>query len=113
MFDSFCIEKILAGEKTVTRRLLKVGGRRPAIPGTIHRLKVDRTPKVYGYILINSCTPEILGDIDDEEAKKEGFNNVQEYVEYFMDVNNLDIVTCHEPVWRVRFTLLPEEVYHE
>ena len=37
MFDKYCIEKILAGGKTVTRRLPK--GKRPAVPGKSINLK--------------------------------------------------------------------------
>lgn len=106
MFDMYCIEKILAGEKCVTRRLIKPGGRRPAIPGTIHLLKVDRTPKTFGKIFINSLTQTQIRDIDEKEAKMEGFDSVKEYIDYFMDVNNIDILSDYDWVWRVRFTLL-------
>lgn len=104
MFDKFCIEKILNGEKTVTRRLPH--GRRPAIPGKIHKLKADRTKKTYGLILIEDCYLELIKEIDDEEAKKEGFSSRKEYIDYFMDINNIDILNDYDLVWRVSFTLL-------
>ena len=104
MFDKYCIEKILAGEKTVTRRLPK--GKRPAVPGKIHKLKVDRTPKTYGLILITDCSLGLIADIDDREAKKEGFSSRQEYIDYFMDVNDIDILSDYDFVWRVEFELL-------
>ena len=87
MFDNYCIEKILNKEKCVTRRLPAKNGRRPAVPGTIHKLKKDRTKDVYGKILINSCTLTLIKDINDKEAKMEGFNSRKEYIDYFMDIN--------------------------
>lgn len=104
MFDMYCIEKILAGEKTVTRRLPR--GKRPAVPGKIHKLKVDRTEKTFGSILITDCYLSLIADIDDREAKKEGFNSRQEYIDYFMDVNDIDILSDYDLVWRVEFELL-------
>ena len=104
MFDKFCVDKILAGEQTVTRRLPK--GRQPAIPGKIHKLKIDRTKDVYGLILITDCYLGRIGDIDEKEAKKEGFSSRQEYIDYFMDINNIDILLDYDLVWVVEFELL-------
>lgn len=104
MFDKFCVDKILEGKKTVTRRLPK--GRQPARVGKIHKLKIDRTKKTYGLILITDCYLEMIKDIDDKEAKKEGFNSRQEYINYFMDINNIDILNDYDLVWRIEFELL-------
>lgn len=106
MFDEFCINKIKNKEKCVTRRLMKPGGRRPAVPGTIHKLKKDRTKDIHGFIFINSCTPTLIKDIDDKEAKLEGFGSRKEYIDYFMEVNNIDILNDYDMVWRVRFKYL-------
>lgn len=112
MFDKYCVDKIRNGEKCVTRRLIK-SGRRPAIPGTIHRLKIDRTKDVYGFILINSCSESLIGDIDDKEAQREGFASRKEYIDYFMDKNDIDILSDYDLVWRVRFTYLGEDIYEK
>lgn len=104
MFDEYCIKKILSGEKTVTRRL--PSKKRPAIPGKVHKLKVDRTEKTFGFILIKDCFLSLIADIDENEAKKEGFNSRQEYIDYFMNVNNIDILSDYDFVWRVEFELL-------
>lgn len=106
IFDEFCINKILEGKKGVTRRLPAKNGRRPAVPGTIHKLKKDRTKDVYGKILINSCVLTFIKDIDDREAMLEGFSSRKEYIDYFMDINDIDILSDYDLVWRVRFTLL-------
>ena len=104
MFDKFCVDKILEGKKTVTRRLLK--GRQPARVGKIHKLKIDRTKKTYGLILITDCYLEAIKNIDDKEAKKEGFETRKEYLNYFMNINNIDILDDHDLVWRIEFELL-------
>lgn len=104
MFDKFCINKILEGRKTVTRRIPH--GRRPAVPGKIHKLKIDRTPKTYGLILIKNCDLTLVKDIDTIEADKEGFDSRKEYLEYFMDINNIDILNDYDLIWRIEFELL-------
>lgn len=110
MFDEYCINKIINGEKTVTRRLISPSRRRPAVPGTVHKLKKDRTQKTYGYILINSCSQSQIKDITDEEAKKEGFETAKKYIDYFMNVNDIDILSDYDWVWRVRFTYLGNDI---
>ena len=104
MFDMYCIEQILNGNKTVTRRLPK--GRRPAVPGKIHKLKKDRTKKTFGLILITDCYLRLVKEIDDNEAKKEGFSSRKEYIDYFMDINDIDILSDYDLVWVVEFELL-------
>ena len=104
MFDRFCVDKILEGKKTVTRRLPK--GRQPARVGKIHKLKIDRTKKTYGLILITDCYLEAIKNIDDKEAKKEGFETKKEYLDYFMNINNIDILDNNDLVWRIEFELL-------
>lgn len=101
MFDVYTVSQILAGNKTVTRRL--AGGRRPAIPGSLHKLKIDRTKKTYGLIRIESCRLEQLKDLTDEEAIKEGFNNKKHYLKYFQHLNGS--IAPSQWIWRVEFEL--------
>ena len=104
MFDKFCIEKILSGYKTVTRRI-KRNNKRPAIPGKIHKLKIDRTDKTYGYIRIISCDKESIEatmNMNQVEAIKEGFNDADEFKRYWLDKNP----NRSNEVWRVEFELL-------
>lgn len=102
MFDVFCLSQILSGRKDVTRRI--PSGKRPAVPGHIHKLKIDRTKKTYGLILIEDCRLEKLGDLTDEEARREGFNCKEHYLKYFKHLNG--DVNPDELVWRVQFELL-------
>ena len=77
MFDELTKDLIVTGRKTVTRRLRK-NDKRPAIPGTFHKLKIDRTPKTYGYIYIISCKKGHLGSLTSYDAILEGFNSKRE-----------------------------------
>lgn len=104
IFDKFSIKKILNGEKYVTRRIPY--GRRPAVPGKIHKLKADRTKKTYGLILIEECELSRVKDIDDKEAKREGFNSRQEYINYFIKVNNINGLAEDDLLWRIKFEVL-------
>ena len=102
MFDVYCVSQILAGNKDVTRRMPY--GKRPAVPGHIHKLKIDRTKNTYGLILIEDCRIERLSQLTDEEARREGFNDKEHYMNYFRHLNGN--VADDELVWRIKFELL-------
>ena len=102
MFDVYCVSQILAGNKDVTRRMAT--GKRPAIPGHIHKLKIDRTKNTYGLILIEDCRLERLNQLTDTEAHREGFNNKEHYINYFKHLNG--DVADDELIWRIQFELL-------
>ena len=104
MFDIYTVSQILSGDKYVTRRMVKVNNKRPAVPGHIHKLKIDRTNKCYGSILINSCDIERLSDLTEEEAIREGFNSKEHYLKYFRHLNGNIDDDVH--VWRIEFELL-------
>lgn len=102
MFDVYTVSQILAGNKTVTRRM--PFSRRPAVPNHYHKLKIDRTVKTYGLILILSCELEKLSNLTNEEAIKEGFNNKEHYLKYFKYLNG--DVNENQLVWRIEFELM-------
>lgn len=104
MFDELTVRKIQRYEKSVTRRLPRKDGHRPAIPGSVHKIKIDRTENVYGYIKIISCEKEKLGCLCDEWAKLEGFNTKEEYLQYFKKVNGTD--DPKQIVDKITFTLI-------
>lgn len=103
MFDEQTLDLILKGKKTQTRRL-RNDDNRPAVPGNIHKLKIDRTSKTYGYIEIISCEKAVFGDITETDAHKEGFKNVKEYTKYFTSVNGE--VKKSTPIWVINFKLV-------
>lgn len=86
MFDLLCVFLIHRQGKWQTRRKYNPN-RRPAIPGQVHKIKIDRTKDVYGYIEILKVYPQKFGDITHFEATAEGFKSVEEYKEYFQKVN--------------------------
>lgn len=102
MFDVYTVSQILAGNKTVTRRM--PSGRRPAVPNHYHKLKIDRTTNTYGLILILSCELEKLSELTNEEAIKEGFNSREHYLKYFRHLNG--DVDEDQLVWRIEFELM-------
>lgn len=103
MFDEQTLDLILKKKKTQTRRL-RNDDNRPAVPGNIHKLKIDRTSKTYGYIEILSCEKAVFGDITESDAHKEGFKSVKEYTEYFISVNGE--VKKSTPIWVINFKLV-------
>lgn len=108
MFDEITKNAICIACKKVTRRLYNPN-RRPAIPahegGKPHKIKIDRTPVVYGEIEITACYTSTLGDMTEDDAHREGFNTLHDYKEYFYQVNGhidddeLIWVVEFEPIW--------------
>lgn len=100
MFDKETKNKICYGWKITTRRLFNPK-RRPAIPGKIHKIKIDRTPIVYGEIEIIDCYPQKFGRMTEVDAHLEGFDNLWEYKKYFFKKNGF--IEDDELVWVIDF----------
>ena len=113
MYDDKCVNWMCNRQKSEIRRLYNPN-RRPGIPGAIHWIKKDRTPKVYGQYLVLSCKPQRFGDLTDEDAQHEGnFKNAQEYKEYFYSVNGH--IEDDDLVWVMKFLIIwtnPEGTVH-
>ena len=96
LFKKRFIEKILAGEKTQTRRL---GGRRYKVGG-VYAVRDGWSKPVRAYIRITRCFTQRLGDISPEDVEKEGFKSFEEFVDaWVMIYGSWDpeqIVTCYE-----------------
>lgn len=105
MFDEYTKNQILAGKKVVTRRLRK-NNHRPAIPNTLHKLKIDRTKMTYGSLYIISCEKGTLGKLNNLDAVLEGFNSKEEYLTYFKNINGTDAVNT--PIWIIKFKYIPK-----
>ena len=100
MFDKKTKNLICNGWKVVTRRKFNPN-RRPAIPGTTHKIKIDRTKKVYGKIEIIACYPQKFGDITESDAHHEGFNSLREYKKYFFEKNGF--TESNDLIWVIEF----------
>jgi hypothetical protein len=106
--------KVMAGEKTVTRRLVSENPRSPWWREQCS-LKVDHTyavcpgrgKRAIGRVRITGVNLEQLGDLDDDEAFREGFTTKVEFVDAFTAINgSYDPATL---VWRVEFVVVPAE----
>jgi hypothetical protein len=97
---------ILVGTKTETRRLWK---RQRAKVGSVHLAKLKMLSKEYfARLQINYVFQQRLGDITDEQVRKEGYSTRDEYFKKLCEINKmpyhprvLDMV-----VWVVGFELV-------
>jgi hypothetical protein len=105
---------VMAGKKTVTRRLVSENPRSPWWRGGCKK-KVGRDYAVcpgrgkhaIGRVVITEVTLEHLGDVGPGEARREGFSDVRAFQQEFATING-----CFEPdtlVWRIAFRVLPVE----
>jgi hypothetical protein len=79
LFKRALLEKILKGEKTQTRRSMqRKPGRRVYTVGEIVGIRVGYTKPV-AHIQIKKRFEQRLGDITEEQARKEGFSSVEEF----------------------------------
>lgn len=106
MFDKLTKNQIILGRKSVTRRIRKEDNNPPAVVGNIHKLKIDRTKKVYGYLLITSVEKGYFNDLNNIDIIKEGFHSLKEYREYFFKINNVQIQ--NPPIWIISFKYLKD-----
>jgi len=75
-FKADSLEKILKGEKTMTRR---VPGVRSCEVGRVYRVRYGWSEKVKYHILITRKFQEKLGAISLEDVHKEGYGSLEEF----------------------------------
>lgn len=104
IFKPVLVEKILSGEKTVTRRpvtsrecFYKVGKEYALQPG-MGRVTVGR-------IVVLGVDELYLSQIDNEDAVNEGFNDAAEFKEYWADLYDGKF-DKQMKVWRIHFELV-------
>ena len=95
-FERRFVEAILSGKKTVTRRMWT----RPLVQvGSIQTFVWKYSKKgIFANAKITQLARGKLGDITESEARKEGFKNLEELVEYFGKRWN-----PNREIWIVRF----------
>jgi hypothetical protein len=85
-------EKVLAGEKTETRRVVKDGEVECRyVPGRDYAVQPGRGKRAIGRIYITDVRREKLKEITHEGALREGYPTVPAFLDY----------------WRIRFELVP------
>ena len=113
-FQPELAEKVMAGEKTVTRRLVS---HNPRSPWFVDRcsLKVNHSYAVcpgrgkhaIGRVVVTSVELVPLDPIDADEAHLEGFESVAAFWDAFNAINpNVD---AGEYVWRIAFQRVADE----
>jgi N4-acetylcytidine amidohydrolase len=98
LFKSHLAEKVRAGRKTQSRRISKVRYRE----GSVQPVQENYKPgKAKDHIKINRRYEQKLGDVTEEQAIAEGFNNLEEFKAEWCAItkkpwNPEQIVTAYE-----------------
>jgi hypothetical protein len=102
---------VVAGEKTVTRRLCSDNPRSPwwrerctYQPGKVFTVNPGRGVTRIGEARVTSCRRMPLGRLSFSEARKEGFSDPRQFMAAFAGINGE-----YDPelmVWRVEFVAL-------
>ncbi|MGB9886282.1 MAG: ASCH domain-containing protein [Moorellales bacterium] len=72
-------ELIVSGRKTQTRRL----GRKRWKVGSVHQCRTSRRAKPFALVRITGVRRERLGDISEEDVRREGYGSVEAYRKAF------------------------------
>ena len=102
LFKRCFIEDILTGRKTQTRRMHKKNIRKA---GSIQACKSDMLGEPFCKVLITRVFSQMLCDISEADARKEGFVDKEEFLKFVnMDFKRLGsgVVTVYE------FRVIPE-----
>jgi len=96
LFKRHHIKKILRGEKTQTRRV----SQRKYKVGKVYGVRDNWFGQPKAHILITRRFRQRLGDITEEDIRKEGYNSLEEFKEAWITINGSwdpdQIVTVYE-----------------
>jgi hypothetical protein len=111
-FQPELAEKVMRGEKTVTRRLVSDNPRSPWYrggcslkPGRDYAVCPGRGKNAIGRVRVKSVRLVALGRLSQEEARREGFASAVEFFSAWCAING-----CYhagEHVWRIEFEVVP------
>ena len=83
MFKRELLDLVVSGKKTQTRRLHK----RVLREGRIYALKRSWIESTGDYIKITRVTRQRLGEVNEDEAAKEGFSSIEEFQKAWIRIN--------------------------
>ena len=102
--------KVMAGEKTVTRRRMSDNPRSPwyrercsLVVGRSYAVCPGRGKVAIGRVIITAVDRSFLGAVSGHEARAEGFPNAWSFWEAWVQIN--DKFDPAEYVWRVTFVV--------
>lgn len=102
--------KVMSGEKTVTRRVLSDNRRSPwwreccsLEVGRDYAVCPGRGKPAIGRVRVLSARLTLLWNIDDEDARREGFVDRDEFLNAWFDINGR---SGDEGVWRIEFEVV-------
>lgn len=117
MFRPELAAKVMSGEKTVTRRLCSDNPRSPwwreecrLKVGRDYAVQPGRAKHAICRAVVVSVHRELLGHLDDLEARREGFSGANAFEAAFVAINGR-----YDPdveVWRVELRMVAAEVGH-
>lgn len=104
--------KVMAGEKTVTRRLLSENPRSPWFMdrcgyriGQVIAVCPGRGKPRVGEAIVMSVDRMRLGEVDDDEAQREGFTGWGDFYEAWVAING--VYDPEAGVWRIGLQARP------
>lgn len=103
LFKPEHVEPILAGRKTQTRR---VGKKRWKV-GAVYQARVNYYAKPFAKLRIIAIRQERLGDICEEDARREGARSLEEFQRVFERVYGRWVPD--ELVWVIDFEVVQKE----
>lgn len=115
-FKPELVEKILAGEKSQTRRVMSDNPNSPWYRrgcklkvNHLYALCPGRGKPQVGKIAVLHVAEKFLGTIRHHEAVMEGFGSVGEFRDYWERMHGS--FDPNMPVWAITFALIPEQDY--
>ena len=103
LFKPYMTDKILQGRKTQTRRYWKK--QRQAAPDSLHWAQTNFTTESrFARLHVKTVTEDVLGNITEEDAQKEGYDSREEFIQAWTELKGHWIPT--DLVWVVEFEVI-------
>jgi hypothetical protein len=105
MIFQHTLDKVLSGQKTQTRRIIRPGEQRPRWNvGRVYAVQPSRRHKAVARIEITDVRRQRLGEITQEDAQAEGFSDVAEFAQVWTNIHGH--YNPETEVWVVSFRLV-------
>jgi hypothetical protein len=109
IFSGGLHELVLDGRKTVTRRPVREGVPCQYVEGRDYAVQPGRGKFSQGRIRVLLVSREPVGDVDDDDARAEGFEDAEQFFEKWEQLYGAGFDPM-QPVWRIEFVLVAGSV---